>query len=554
MTDPIAPALLAAGLDCRLLKFPSGMDAAQYALQVANPSQSLGAVIREAEWLGNGRPNAIPLTLTMPPPFTKPGEPDAQHAGMRDEKNGADNGLDHLRDVQLPNDHLADTDGEVQLAHESDDLNDVEDIQGGRQKPNAPPGDDFQPVDAHKTVTSAEPAPVLSPSAPTVLPDIESDINGEEVTIRCGHRHYRVRGLSKNLAFDQLKVNILASTENGMFVDTLDLYAARQRRQFIAQSAVELDVEEQAVKKDLGRVLLKLEELQAEQIARTTQTHVPSPEMTPAEKDGALRFLRDPNLLDHIVNDFDVVGETTNKLVGYLAGVSRKLDQPLAVVIQSSSAAGKTSLMDAVLSFIPPEDQVKYSAMTGQSLFYLGETDLRHKILAIVEDEGVKRASYALKLLQSERALTIASTGKDSSTGRLVTQEYRVEGPVMIFLTTTAIKIDEELLNRCLVLSVDENREQTRAIHQFQRRRQTLNGLLAEHNRQETLTLHHNAQRILRPLMVANPYAESLTFLDDKTRTRRDHLKYLALIRAITLLHQYQRPVRTVAHHGREVE
>ena len=26
--------------------------------------------------------------------------------------------------------------------------------------------------------------------------------------------------------------------------------------------------------------------------------------------------------------------------------------------------------------------------MTGQSLFYLGETDLQHKILAIAEEEG----------------------------------------------------------------------------------------------------------------------------------------------------------------------
>jgi len=249
-----------------------------------------------------------------------------------------------------------------------------------------------------------------------------------------------------------------------------------------------------------------------------------------------------------------VVGETTNKLVGYLAAISRKLDQPLAIIIQSSSAAGKTSLMEAILSFVPPEDQVKYSAMTGQSLFYMGETDLKHKILAIVEEEGAERATYALKLLQSEGALTIASTGKDSSTGRMTTQEYRVEGPVMIFLTTTAIKIDEELLNRCLVLTVDENREQTRAIHQFQRRKQTLAGLLADQVRQDTLMLHRNAQRLLRPLLVANPYAESLTFLDDKTRTRRDHQKYLTLIRAVALLHQYQRPIRTTVHHDRAIE
>src|SRR5690606_33865060 len=136
--------------------------------------------------------------------------------------------------------------------------------------------------------------------------------------------------------------------------------------------------------------------------------------------------------------------------------------------------AGKSSLMDAVLRMIPEEERQAYSAMTGQSLFYMGETNLSHKILAIAEEEGAERASYALKLLQSEGELTIASTGKDPATGRLVTQECRVEGPVMIFLTTTALEVDEEFLNRCLVLTVDETREQTEAIHARQRRAQTI--------------------------------------------------------------------------------
>src|SRR5581483_5060244 len=55
-------------------------------------------------------------------------------------------------------------------------------------------------------------------------------------------------------------------------------------------------------------------------------------------------------------------------------------------------------------------------------------------------------------------------------------------------------------------------------------------------------------------LLVTNPYAESLTFLDDKTRCRRDHAKYLTLIRAVALLHQHQRPVRTIEHQGKPVE
>ena len=46
---------------------------------------------------------------------------------------------------------------------------------------------------------------------------------------------------------------------------------------------------------------------------------------------------------------------------------------------------------------------------------------------------------------------------------------------------------------------------------------------------------------------MVNPYANRLTFLDDRTRTRRDHEKYLTLIDTIALLHQYQR----VLTHGR---
>jgi hypothetical protein len=221
------------------------------------------------------------------------------------------------------------------------------------------------------------------------------------------------------------------------------------------------------------------------------------------------------------------------------------MQRPLALIIQSSSAAGKSSLMEAILSLIPPEERVHYSAMTGQSLFYMGEMDLQHKILAIAEEEGAERASYALKLLQSEGELTIASTGKDPTTGRLVTQDYRVQGPVMILLTTTAIEIDEELLNRCVVLTVNEERAQTQAIHRRQRQARTRAALVETRRRSQVQELHHNAQRLLRPVAVVNPYVESLTFLDDRTRTRRDHEKYLTLIDSIALLHQYQRPVQS---------
>lgn len=383
------------------------------------------------------------------------------------------------------------------------------------------------------------------------------DVGADEVTITLGDRRYRVRGLAKNTTLDVLRVNVLAAKGESFHVDTLDLYAAKQRVAFITATAHELSVNGDVIKADLGRVMRKLEELQDAHMKALLDPKPAVVEMSDDERERALELLRDPKLLDRILVDFEkcgITGEETNKLTGYLAAVSRKLEDPLAVIIQSTSAAGKSALMEAVLAFMPDEDKTKYSAMTGQSLFYMGELDLKHKILAIVEEEGAERASYALKLLQSEKELTIASTGKDPETGKHVTHEYRVEGPVMIFLTTTAIEIDEELLNRCLVLTVDEDREQTRAIHALQRRRQTLEGLLARHDRDTVLAVHKNAQRLLRPLLVANPFAERLTFLDDKTRTRRDHMKYLTLIRSIALLHQHQRATKTVAHNGTVLE
>lgn len=430
--------------------------------------------------------------------------------------------------------------------------------------PDEPPG---QQVEDVPLAADASPAPEVPPVAeassslaasPVAVPaDIPAQVSDDEVVMRFGERRWRIRGLAKNLSPETLKVNVLVSRGEAYYVDSFDLYAARSRQQYLLHAAQELAVREEVVKADLGRVLLKLEAVQAARIQAALKVESEAVQMTDAEKAAALDLLKSPELLSRLLADFEacgVVGEATNKLTAYLAATSRLLERPLAVVIQSSSAAGKSSLMDAVLAMMPEEERIKYSALTGQSLFYMGETNLKHKILAIAEEEGASRASYALKLLQSEGELTIASTAKDPNTGNLITQQYRVEGPVMIFLTTTAIEIDEELMNRCLVLSVDEGRQQTEAIHRLQRQKRTLAGLMARHDKDTLIQLHRNAQRLLRPLAVVNPYADRLTFLSDKTRTRRDHEKYLTLIDAIALLHQHQRPVKTASHGGEGLE
>ena len=80
----------------------------------------------------------------------------------------------------------------------------------------------------------------------------------------------------------------------------------------------------------------------------------------------------------------------------------------------------------------------------------------------------------------------------------------------------------------------------------MQRERRTLAGLLAKVERQDVLKKLRNAQRLLQTVDVLNPFAPSLTFATARTRNRRDHEKYLTLIDAIALLHQYQREIKTL--------
>jgi hypothetical protein len=47
-----------------------------------------------------------------------------------------------------------------------------------------------------------------------------------------------------------------------------------------------------------------------------------------------------------------------------------------------------------------------------------------------------------------------------------------------------------------------------------------------------------------------NPYAPKLSFPDHVLKTRRDHKKYLGLIKAVAFLYQRQRPIKEVLHAG----
>jgi DNA primase catalytic core len=438
----LAPRLAEAGIDVYRVLFPKGMDANEYARKVTPAAESLGVVLRAAQFVQKGKRTAPTAAATLEEPAVAP----------------------------------ASGENASSLA--------------------APP----------------EPPP---PAAAAAEAEGALRLAGEDVLFTAGDREYRVRGLGKNLSYEQLRLTIRVARQDKLHVDTFDLLSARQRALYVKQAALELSIKDEVVKKDLGKLLLELEIFQERRIKETLELKAKIVQLKEEEKSEALGLLRDPDLLGRIVRDFEkigLVGAETNKLVGYLAATSRKMEEPLALLIQSNSAAGKSTLMDAILELMPEEDVERYTAMTGQSLYYMADSSLKHKVLAIAEAEGAARAGYAIKMLQSEGKISIATTVKDPETGDLKTKKHEVEGPVAVLLTTTAAQIDEELQNRAVVLTVNEDREQTRLIHERQRRAQTLPGMLAREERQAVVRLHRNAQRPVRQVEHqgrAIPYIEA---------------------------------------------
>lgn len=393
----------------------------------------------------------------------------------------------------------------------------------------------------HTQQDESIPSSSKNASAHSACPDVEIIKNDfEETLLRLETRIYHIRGLAANLEKRTLKVNVSIKSTSGNYVADVDLYNIRHRRCFSKEAARQCQSREIQLETEIIHIINFLEATMDQWRHQEKDTR--RGDMSPPEYDAAMAFLNDPNLIDRIMKDFEAcgfIGEKNNLLAGYLGATSRKLRRPLGMIIQALSAAGKTSLMEAVLRLMPEEDVIQVTDLTKQALYYMGEDGMQNKILAICESGGAKKASFALKQLQSDGGISIAAP--EHRGAGLATRTRRVPGPVALFTTTTMVEIDEELENRCLKLTVDDSSRQTAAIQEYQRKMRTYEGLKMENSSKAIQLLHQNAQRLLHQCIVVNPYAEDLKFQSTEVRNRRDQEKYLTLIESIALLHQYQR-------------
>ena len=292
------------------------------------------------------------------------------------------------------------------------------------EKPPAPPSGASGPPVSEVAGSPSEPSPILS--------RIEVERSEEELVVRLGGRRYRTRGGGR-IGQDSLRLVLRVEGEEGRFlVDTVDLYAARSRREYANRAAARLGLGKEGagtVEEELLEMIAPVEAFRREGEERGEEG-AKRPEMTAEEREEALTFLRREDLLEEVARDIDLlgtVGEETNTRLLYLVASSRKLADPLSAIVLSQSGAGKSGLTETIERLMPPEDVVLLTRLTPQSLYYVAPGFLDRKLVIVEERHGSLEADYSIRVLQSRKKLIAAAPIKDPQTGNLRTKIFTVE-------------------------------------------------------------------------------------------------------------------------------
>ena len=368
---------------------------------------------------------------------------------------------------------------------------------------------------------------------------ISKDASG--YTCTSGDVIYKITGV-KDSFVSNLRINIRAECGTGKYYDNVDLYSARSREGYSKNLAAAFFVEQKRVDKDLI-VILEYLEAERDNTLSNEETSEDAYIMSAAERTLGMQFLQSKDLFETVAKDMSTlgyVGEEINKKLMYIIAATRKLSNPISVIVTSQSASGKSLLLDTVEKLLPPEEVISVSSFSDKVLNYA--KNLSGTFLIIGEAVHKEEIEYQLREIQSKKKLSRLVTRKNPKNGEMESVLVETEARASIAMTTTNHNINPENASRCFIVTVDESNEQTGRIYdeirksyteqgQFEKRKQ-IPGILAK---------HHAAGRLLQPCEVIIPYVKYLQFPKGQMRLRRDFGRFLDLIAGIAFIRQFQK-------------
>ncbi|MGD9493440.1 MAG: CHC2 zinc finger domain-containing protein [Bacteroidales bacterium] len=344
---------------------------------------------------------------------------------------------------------------------------------------------------------------------------------------------------------DRLKVTLKAESRTAgarIIRHSLDLYHAKQTEQLAEMMAAQLETGTSRATEIISQLTGDLENYRQHRLEAMKPKTAEEYEMSEEERQQAMSYLRDPDLMENTRNDIaaaGIIGEENNAMTGYVVNLSRKREKPLHVMYLGSSGSGKTHLQEGLSLLVPEEDRIEATGLSDQSLYYEG-LKLKGKILFIEDLDGAENVIYIIRELQSKGRISKRVAWRDNK-GNTKTVEVTACGPVVISSCTTREKLYEDNANRCILLYTDQSRDQDERVMTYIKAKST--GKINETQEEETRHRMRNVQRVLRPVRVYNPFAEHIVLPPEVFKPRRSLPLLLGFIETVTFYHQYQRKV-----------
>lgn len=321
----------------------------------------------------------------------------------------------------------------------------------------------------------------------------------------------------------------------------LDLYNDTQLEKFIRKTSERLEIATTLISASLAELTTQLENYRLQQHKQQTPQAPQAKPLSPEEKKQAITLLQSNNLMqqtNELIRKSGMIGEENNRLLMYLIFTSRKLAQPLHIVSLGASGTGKTHLQQKIGELIPEEDKIEITTLSENAFYYFGQRELKNKLILIEDLDGAESSLYPLRELQSKKKISKTIAHKNTK-GETRTIHLVVEGPVSVSGCTTQEQIYEDNANRSFLIYLDESKEQDHRIMQYQRKISA--GKINQQEEQAAKELLKNAQRLLEPVKIINPFAEHLNIPTEVLKPRRTNQHYLQFIEAVTFYHQHQR-------------
>jgi energy-coupling factor transporter ATP-binding protein EcfA2 len=322
----------------------------------------------------------------------------------------------------------------------------------------------------------------------------------------------------------------------------LDLYEYRQVENTCKTIAEKLGLRKEVVETDLLALTGLLEFYRDKQIHQTKGRQESKIQVPAATATTCIGFLKEKDLIKRInelIGKAGIIGEETSRILLFLIASSYKMPDTLHALIQGSSGSGKTRLLKVISHLMPDEDVKRYTRVTDNSFYNQDEYFFVNKLLCFEDLDGLKEdAQLAVRELQSNEILITSTSIKDSN-GSIRGGERTVRGPVASLSCTTKGEIYEDNISRSFLIAVDESKEQTQRVIQYQNELSA--GLIDKTGQKRVSEFLQNCIRLLKPYEVINPYANKIKLPPEAHKIRRLNELYQSFVKQITLINQYQR-------------